>query len=197
MIFIHFNDVSPPSRTFGVPLSRELTVPAAPPDSSPAGTGPAEQSTALFGINRVIIPLYSVLRRRVTVIGYFDGASRGNPGEAGAGACLVDDSGKVVWECSEYLGIKTNNEAEYAALLRLLAHARSLGAAELEVRGDSKLVVSQVKREWKITKPHLRDLVERAWEMMSGMKVDLVWVPRENNKLADALSNRGIDEGRP
>jgi ribonuclease HI len=131
------------------------------------------------------------------MIGYFDGASRGNPGKAGAGACLVDDSGKTVWECSEYLGIKTNNEAEYAALLRLVAHARSLDVSELEVRGDSKLVISQLKREWKITKPHLRDLAERAWEIMSGMKVDLVWVPRESNKLADALSNKGIDEGQP
>jgi ribonuclease HI len=130
------------------------------------------------------------------VIGYFDGASRGNPGEAGAGACLVDDTGKVVWECAEYLGIKTNNEAEYAALLRLLAEARSMGVSELEVRGDSKLVICQVKREWKINKPHLRNLAERAWEMMSGMKVDLVWTPREGNKLADDLSNRGIDEKR-
>ncbi|MDR3321094.1 MAG: reverse transcriptase-like protein, partial [Synergistaceae bacterium] len=60
------------------------------------------------------------------MIGYFDGASRGNPGEAGAGACLVDD-GAVVWECAEYLGVKTNNEAEYTALLRLLAEVRARG----------------------------------------------------------------------
>jgi ribonuclease HI len=128
------------------------------------------------------------------VIGYFDGASRGNPGEAGAGACLVDDSGDVVWRCAEYLGRKTNNEAEYSALLRLLVHARELGIRELEARGDSKLVISQLKREWKINKPWLRDLAAQAWEIMSDMNVDLVWVPRESNKIADALSNKGIDE---
>ncbi len=128
------------------------------------------------------------------MIGYFDGASRGNPGEAGAGACLVDESGAVVWECAEYLGKKTNNEAEYTALLRLLAEAKSRGVAELEVRGDSKLVVCQVKREWKINLPHLRELAAQAWALMEGMKVELAWVPREKNKIADALSNRGIDE---
>ncbi|MDR1966375.1 MAG: ribonuclease HI family protein [Synergistaceae bacterium] len=127
------------------------------------------------------------------MVGYFDGASRGNPGLAGAGACLVD-GGKVVWEFSEYLGIKTNNEAEYTALLRLLGEVRSSGAARIEVRGDSKLVVCQVKREWKINKPHLRKLAEQAWEMMDGIDVRLVWVPREENRIADALSNRAIDE---
>ncbi|MDR3255170.1 MAG: ribonuclease HI family protein [Synergistaceae bacterium] len=127
------------------------------------------------------------------MIGYFDGASRGNPGEAGAGACIVDD-GNVVWECAEYLGVRTNNEAEYTALLRLLAEARARGLDSLEIRGDSKLVVSQVKREWKINLPHLRALASEAWRLMDGMNVKLIWTPREKNKLADALSNRAIDE---
>lgn len=128
------------------------------------------------------------------MIGYFDGASRGNPGDAGAGACLVDESGNVVWECAEYLGKKTNNEAEYTALLRLLSEAKARGMKELDVRGDSKLVVCQVKREWKINLPHLRELAKTAWSLMEGMKVSLSWIPRDQNKLADALSNRGIDE---
>lgn len=128
------------------------------------------------------------------MIGYFDGASRGNPGDAGAGACLIGGDGAVIWECAEYLGKKTNNEAEYTALLRLLAEARSRGIGELEVRGDSKLVICQVRREWKINLPHLRELASRAWRLMEGIKVNLVWVPREENKIADALSNRGIDE---
>ena len=127
------------------------------------------------------------------MIGYFDGASRGNPGRGGAGACLVDDSGSVVWECAEYLGVCTNNEAEYTALIRLLAEARSRGIASLEVRGDSKLVICQVKREWKINKPHLRKLAEEAWALMEGMDIRAVWIPRERNKLADALSNKAID----
>jgi ribonuclease HI len=128
------------------------------------------------------------------MIGYFDGASRGNPGEAGAGACLVGDGGEVVWECAEYLGVKTNNEAEYTALLRLLAEVRSRGLVELEIRGDSKLVVCQVERKWKINLPHLKALASEAWRLMDGMRIRLTWVPRERNKLADALSNRAIDE---
>jgi ribonuclease HI len=127
------------------------------------------------------------------LIGYFDGASRGNPGQAGAGACLIDD-GEVVWECAEYLGTKTNNEAEYTALLRLLAEARRRGLLEIEIRGDSKLVVCQVKREWKINLPHLRALASEAWKLMEGMDVRLVWVPRRENSMADALSNKAIDE---
>ena len=127
------------------------------------------------------------------MIGYFDGASRGNPGQAGAGGCLIDEGG-VVWECAEYLGTKTNNEAEYTALLRLLAEARRRGLPEIEIRGDSKLVVCQVKREWKINLPHLRALASEAWKLMEGMDVRLVWVPRRENSMADALSNKAIDE---
>ncbi|MDR1471061.1 MAG: ribonuclease HI family protein [Synergistaceae bacterium] len=126
--------------------------------------------------------------------GYFDGASRGNPGEAGAGACIVGDSGDLIWEYAEYLGKRTNNEAEYTALIRLLEEVRSRGIAKVEVRGDSKLVICQVKREWKINFPHLREMASRAWELMEGMDVELNWVPREKNKLADALSNKAIDE---
>ncbi|MDR1515901.1 MAG: ribonuclease HI family protein [Synergistaceae bacterium] len=129
-----------------------------------------------------------------SVKGYFDGASRGNPGHAGAGACIVDDGGGVVWECAEYLGVKTNNEAEYTALLRLLAEARARGLNGLEIKGDSKLVVCQVNRQWKINLPHLRALAESAWKLMDGLGVKLTWTPREGNKLADALSNRAIDE---
>ena len=128
------------------------------------------------------------------VRGFFDGASRGNPGEACAGAFLEDEAGTVLWECSQYLGIRTNNEAEYEALLRLLEEARRRGVAELEVCGDSRLVVCQVNRQWKINLPHLRELAARAWELMEGMKVTLRWVPREQNARADALSNRALDE---
>ena len=127
------------------------------------------------------------------MIGYFDGASRGNPGHAGAGACILDE-GEVVWECSEYLGTKTNNEAEYAALIYLLREAKARGLREIEIRGDSKLVVCQVRREWKINLPHLRELASEAWRLMEGMNVKLAWIPRSENKLADVLSNKAIDD---
>lgn len=125
--------------------------------------------------------------------GYFDGASRGNPGEAGAGAWLADESGSVVWEAARYLGTKTNNEAEYSAAILLLAAARERGAKKLLVRGDSKLVVSQLAKQWKINLPHLRELAQKAWSEADAMEVTYEWIPREQNKRADKLSNEAID----
>ncbi len=95
--------------------------------------------------------------------GFFDGASRGNPGKAGAGALMINEEGKVIWETSRFLGQKTNNEAEYMALILLLKAAKEHGVRSLRVFGDSKLVVSQVSRQWKINLPHLRLLAQQAW----------------------------------
>ena len=125
--------------------------------------------------------------------GFFDGASRGNPGTAGAGALLVNEKGETVWETARFLGTKTNNEAEYTALILLLKAAKERGVKELKIYGDSKLVVSQVSKLWKINLPHLRALAQEAWSLMEGMEVALEWIPREKNKKADALSNEGID----
>ena len=125
--------------------------------------------------------------------GFFDGASRGNPGTAGAGALLVNENGETVWETARFLGTKTNNEAEYTALILLLKAAKERGVKELKIYGDSKLVVSQVSKLWKINLPHLRALAQEAWSLMEGMEVTLEWIPREKNKKADALSNEGID----
>lgn len=125
--------------------------------------------------------------------GYFDGASRGNPGKAGAGALLINEEGKVVWEASCFLGDKTNNEAEYMALIMLLKAAKDHGVSSLRVFGDSKLVVSQISRQWKINLPHLRLLAREAWDLAEGMDISYNWIPREENKRADMLSNEGID----
>ena len=128
--------------------------------------------------------------------GFFDGASRGNPGKAGAGALMINDEGKVVWETSRFLGEKTNNEAEYMALILLLKAAKEHGVRSLRVFGDSKLVVSQVSRQWKINLPHLRLLAQQAWELADGIDISYHWIPREQNKRADILSNEGIDGAR-
>ena len=125
--------------------------------------------------------------------GYFDGASRGNPGEAGAGALLLDEQGRVVWETATSLGVRTNNEAEYMALILLLREAASRNAKDLEVFGDSRLVVLQVSRAWKINEPRLRELAEKAWARCAGMNVRFSWIPRERNARADALSNQALD----
>ncbi len=125
--------------------------------------------------------------------GYFDGASRGNPGEAGAGALIEDDRGQVVWETATPLGTRTNNEAEYLALLLLLEEADRRDIRDLEVFGDSRLVVSQVSKAWKINEPRLRELAGRAWALCEGKRVRFSWIPRERNARADALSNRALD----
>ena len=125
--------------------------------------------------------------------GFFDGVLSGNPGKAGAGALMINDEGKVVWETSRFLGEKTNNEAEYMALILLLKAAKEHGVRSLRVFGDSKLVVSQVSRQWKINLPHLRLLAQQAWELADGMDISYHWIPREQNKRADILSNEGID----
>lgn len=126
--------------------------------------------------------------------GYFDGASRTNTGDAGAGSLLLDDEGTVIWTKADYLGAKTNNEAEYTALINLLTEARARSLPVLDIYGDSKLVVSQVTHQWKITKPHLYALATKVWELTDGMKVTFTWIPREQNKLADALSNEAINK---
>jgi ribonuclease HI len=125
--------------------------------------------------------------------GFFDGASRGNPGNAGAGALMINNEGKVVWEKAVFLGKKTNNEAEYLALITLLKAAKEQGIKTLKVFGDSKLVISQVSRQWKINLPHLRLLAQRVWDLSEGMDISYHWIPREENKRADILSNEGID----
>ena len=125
--------------------------------------------------------------------GYFDGASRGNPGEAGAGALIADGRGTVVWETATPLGVRTNNEAEYLALILLLEEADRRGIREIEVYGDSRLVVSQVSRLWKINEPRLRELANRVWALCEGKNVRFAWIPREQNSRADALSNQARD----
>ena len=125
--------------------------------------------------------------------GFFDGASRGNPGDAGAGALLLNGAGEPVWKCAEPLGIKTNNEAEYLALLLLLEETARRGLRRVEIRGDSRLVVNQVTGRWKINEPRLRELAWKAVDLLKKTGSSLVWVPREENASADALSNQALD----
>lgn len=127
-----------------------------------------------------------------TYIGYFDGGSRGNPGPAAAGVCLLDGEGVVVYEEGRFLGRRTNNEAEYDALMLLLEEIARRELREVTVRGDSRLVVSQMRGEWKVREPHLQVLVERARGLIRGA-VRFEWIPRERNARADALANEALD----
>ena len=126
---------------------------------------------------------------------YADGASRGNPGPAGAGAVLIDGTGRVIAELTKFLGTTTNNVAEYNGLIIGLEEARRLGVDELDVRMDSKLVVEQIGGRWKIKHPNMKPLALKAGALFATFpKRTITHVRREQNEIADALSNRAIDE---
>ncbi|HEY5677807.1 MAG TPA: ribonuclease HI family protein [Myxococcales bacterium] len=126
---------------------------------------------------------------------FSDGAARGNPGPAGAGAVLTDTSGRVLARLGRYLGRQTNNVAEYQGLLLGLQHAQELGYRAVEVRADSQLLIRQLKGEYAVRHAGLKPLHAEALRLLRGFdKVDLKHVPREENALADEMSNRAIDE---
>ena len=126
---------------------------------------------------------------------FSDGAARGNPGPAGAGAVLMDAEGRVVARLGRFLGVQTNNYAEYMGLLLGLKHARNLGVKELEVLADSELLIRQLQGRYQVKSPTLRPLYEEATALLEQIpRVKLTHVPREKNKAADEMSNRAIDE---
>ena len=130
---------------------------------------------------------------KVTV--YTDGGSRGNPGVAGSGSVVYDEDGTTLAEIAYVVGQKSsNNVAEYHGLLRGLEAARELGASEVDVYMDSKLVVEQMNGRWKIKHPDMKKLALDARDLASGFnKVSYSWVPRAKNKKADELSNVAMD----
>lgn len=128
-----------------------------------------------------------------------DGGSRGNPGPAGYGAVVRDGaSGALLAERAGFLGVATNNVAEYNGLIAGLEAARAIDeTAEIAVRMDSKLVVEQMSGRWQIKHPDMKPLALRARELTRGMKVTFTWIPREANKAADALANEAMDSRLP
>ena len=129
-----------------------------------------------------------------------DGGSRGNPGPAGYGSVVLDTDGQVLLERQGSLGVTTNNVAEYTGLIEGLKAALELGATEVAVRMDSKLVVEQMSGRWQIKNAGLRPLAAEAAQLVARIgKVTFEWIPRERNKAADALANRAMDEaaGKP
>lgn len=129
------------------------------------------------------------------VILYADGASRGNPGPAGAGAVLCDEAGGVLEEFSEYLGETTNNVAEYRALLLGLRKAAERGVRRILFRCDSELLARQLQGRYKVKSPNLSGLYAEVRRRIAGLEAFRVeHVYREGNARADALANRAIDE---
>ncbi|MFE6333342.1 bifunctional RNase H/acid phosphatase [Streptomyces sp. NPDC057798] len=126
-----------------------------------------------------------------------DGGSRGNPGPAGYGAVVFDAAtGQTLAERSEYLGVVTNNVAEYRGLLAGLRAAFDLDpTATVHVRMDSKLVVEQMSGRWKIKHPDMKPLAMEASRVFPPERVTYEWIPRERNKVADRLANGAMDAG--
>jgi len=127
---------------------------------------------------------------------YTDGGSRGNPGPAGIGAVVYDESKKVLAEVSEFLGVTTNNQAEYKAVIAALKKAKELGGEELDFYLDSELVVKQLRREYKVKHPELAPLFLEIYNLsLAFPKINYTHVRREYNKEADKLANLAMDKG--
>ncbi|MEY7848196.1 ribonuclease HI [Natrarchaeobius sp. A-rgal3] len=125
---------------------------------------------------------------------YFDGGARGNPGPAGIGWVIVTSEG-IVAEGSETIGRATNNQAEYEALIAALEAARDYRYDEIHVRGDSELIVKQVRGEYDTNNPELRERRVTVHELLGSFdEWTLEHVPREVNDRADALANEALDQ---
>lgn len=124
-----------------------------------------------------------------------DGGSRGNPGIAGSGAILIDEAtGEILAERAVYIGIATNNVAEYRGLIAGLIAAHEVAPGRsVHVRMDSKLVVEQMSGRWKVKHPDMQVLHAEARALAHGRDVTFEWVPRLQNVRADALANRAMD----
>lgn len=131
-----------------------------------------------------------------------DGASRANPGKAAAAWVIKDSAGKIQEKCGKYLGITTNNEAEYQALIEAISHAINLSAKKHEqmtsilVKSDSLLMISQLSGLWKIKDKNLQKLASKVKQLEKELscKIKYEHIPRELNREADAEANRILDE---
>ena len=125
---------------------------------------------------------------------YIDGGSRGNPGEAGYGVYILGKDGRALAEIYGYLGIQTNNFAEYQALLEALKFARKLGLESIAVRSDSELLVRQMQGSYKVKSPTLKPLYAQAKRLITGLKqFSIMHVRRELNLEADRLANEAMN----
>lgn len=132
---------------------------------------------------------------------YADGGSRGNPGPAGSGAIIQDEAGLVIDTISKFLGVTTNNVAEYSAVLIALEHLTGFLGSDAErsdvtVRMDSMLVVKQMKGEWKIKHPNMVPLAESVSKLVKDFRhVTFEHIYRDKNTVADRLANAAMDRG--
>ena len=121
---------------------------------------------------------------------YTDGACSGNPGPMGIGIFIL--IGKKEFKISESIGEGTNNISEYSAVIRALELLKEKGQESALINSDSQLLVKQLKGEYKIKKPHLKELKEKIDILSNEMKIQYRWIPREKNQIADKLSKEAI-----
>ncbi len=134
----------------------------------------------------------------MTIQIFTDGASKGNPGKAGAGAVLFQD-GVELQRLTKFLGEKTNNEAEYTGVILALEAVRSLNleGENIILFSDSEFLVRQLKGEYAVKADKIKPLFEQVDKLRQGLQIKFQWVPRDNNKIADELANKAIfDEGK-
>jgi ribonuclease HI len=131
----------------------------------------------------------------MTILAYTDGASRGNPGESGVGIVLKDELGNVIASQYGYIGKATNNIAEYTALATCLKLAQTTNCSRLVVHSDSELMVRQLNGQYKVKDAGLKRHFQQIKKVLevSPFQFVIKHVPRENNREADELANRGID----
>ena len=139
----------------------------------------------------------------MTILGFTDGAARGNPGQGGIGVVLKDESGNVLAEIKKYLGNVTNNVAEYTALIEclrrvnvLFGNTAGVPCSKLIIHSDSELMVRQINGEYKVKDRTLKELFDEVQKILrsASFEFSIKHVPREKNKEADALANESIDE---
>jgi ribonuclease HI len=130
------------------------------------------------------------------LVAHIDGGARGNPGPAGYGVVITDQSGRKVAELSEYLGHQTNNYAEYNGLLAALGYVVQHGHKALKVIADSELLVKQIRGEYKVKSPSLVELHQRAQKLIAQLEwFSIQHVLRGGNQDADRLANQAMDKG--
>jgi ribonuclease HI len=123
-----------------------------------------------------------------------DGAARGNPGPAAIGVVIEDEEGRTVYEASRALGVRTNNEAEYLALITALEYLKGVRPKEAEFRLDSELVVKQISGQYKVKEPRLQALHGQVIMLLNAVaKYTFRHVRREENSRADGLANEALD----
>ena len=135
-----------------------------------------------------------------------DGGSRGNPGPAAIGVVFFDKNGEVLYKYKKTIGVGTNNEAEYQAIITALGLLKQSkwfsennnSDRKIICRLDSKLVVEQLSGRFKIKTPHIKSLAEQVFELTKDFKLDVKYthIPREENSLADELVNQALDEAK-